>query len=66
MLQALEIFKLVRGNFSDANVFSSTLDNYTEALMGRIGDLNLPVFTEEIEDTWIYGAPSKQSCIPKH
>ncbi len=53
----------MRGNFSDANVFSSTLDNYTEALMGRIGDLNLPVFTGEIGDTWIYGAPSNQSCI---
>lgn len=66
MLQALEIFKLVRGNFSDANVFSSTFDNYTEALMGRIGDLNLPVFTEEIGDTWIYGTPSNKSCIPMH
>ena len=46
---------MVRGNWSDANVFSSTFDNYTNALMERLPDLNLPVFTEEIGDTWIYG-----------
>lgn len=55
-LQALAIFDLVRGNFSNANVFSSTFDNYTEALMEKLPDLHLPVFTEEIGDTWIYGA----------
>ena len=54
-LQALDIFDMVRGNWSDANVFSSTFDNYTGALMERLPDLNLPVFTEEIGDTWIYG-----------
>lgn len=46
---------MVRGNWSDASVFSSTFDNYTEALVDRLPYLNLPVFTEEIGDTWIYG-----------
>ncbi len=55
LLQALAIFDIVRGNFSNANVFSSTFDNYTEALMEKLPDLHLPVFTEEIGDTWIYG-----------
>lgn len=56
----------MRGNFSDANVFSSTFDNYTEALMGRIGDLNLPVFTEEIGDTWIYGVGSDVDKVAEY
>lgn len=60
-LQALDIFKIVRGNFPDADVFSSTFDNYTEALLEVVDDLNLPVFTEEIGDTWIYGAPLRHS-----
>ena len=55
-LQALAIFDIVRSNWTDANVFSSTFDNYTNALMDRLPYLNLPVFTEEIGDTWIYGA----------
>jgi len=60
MMQALDIFKMVQGNFSDANVFSSTFDNYTEALLDRLPYLNLPIFTEEIGDTWIYGESLKQ------
>ena len=63
-LQALAIFDIVRGNFSNANVFSSTFDNYTEALMEKLPELNLPVFTEEIGDTWIYGAPCELLLTP--
>ena len=55
VLQALAIFDIVRSNWSDAAVFSSTFDNYTAALIDRLPYLNLPVFTEEIGDTWIYG-----------
>ena len=54
-MQALDIFRIVQGNFSDANVFSSTFENYTDALLEKLDDLHLPVFTQEIGDTWIYG-----------
>ena len=64
-LQALEIFDIVRSNWSDAAVFSSTFDNYTAALIDRLPYLNLPVFTEEIGDTWIYGEMCL-SCSPPH
>lgn len=61
-MQALEIFKIVQGNFSDANVFSSTFENYTDALLEKLDDLHLPIFTQEIGDTWIYGESLLAVC----
>ena len=61
-MQALEIFRIVQGNFSDANVFSSTFENYTDALLEKLDDLHLPVFTQEIGDTWIYGESLLAVC----
>ena len=61
-MQALEIFRIVQGNFSDANVFSSTYENYADALLEKLDDLHLPVFTQEIGDTWIYGASLLSVC----
>lgn len=54
-MQVLEIFDLVRTYFPDANVFSSTFDAYTEELLAKKDELDLPVVTKEIGDTWIYG-----------
>ncbi|KAK9915574.1 hypothetical protein WJX75_001002 [Coccomyxa subellipsoidea] len=56
--KVLEIFDLVRTYFPDANVFSSTFDAYTEELLAKKDELDLPVVTKEIGDTWIYGVQS--------
>ncbi|CAL5218578.1 g272 [Coccomyxa viridis] len=64
--EALAIFDIVRSNWTDAAVFSSTFDNYTAALIDRLPYLNLPVFTEEIGDTWIYGVGSDVDKVAEY
>ena len=54
-MQVLEIFDLVRSYFPDANVFASTFDAFTKELLAKKDELDLPVVTKEIGDTWIYG-----------
>jgi len=53
--QVLHIFDIVRSYFPDANVFASTFDAYTEQLLAKKSQLDLPVVYGEIGDTWIYG-----------
>jgi hypothetical protein len=56
--QAADLFARVRAAFPGANVFVSTFDDYTHALVAAAPNLDLPIFTQEIGDTWIYGPPS--------
>ena len=57
--QAADIFRRVRAAFPGANVSVSTFDEYTVQLVAAAPTLDLPVFTQEIGDTWIYGARSR-------
>ena len=59
--QAADIFARVRAAFPGANVFVSTFDDYTRELVAAAPNLDLPVFTQEVGDTWIYGLPSAPS-----
>ena len=53
-------FAQVRREFPGAAVFSSTLDNFTQHLVGNAGVLaQLPVVTSELGDTWLHGAASE-------
>lgn len=63
--QVLHIFDIVRSYFPGANVFASTFDAYTEQLLAKKSQLDLPVVYGEIGDTWIYGGHvcCRQHCI---
>ena len=50
------LFKKISGEFPGAAVFVSTFDNFTSLLEPY--KANIPVVTQEIGDTWIYGTPS--------
>ena len=62
--QAPLIFQRVREAFPDANVFASTFDDYTHALVAAAPDLDLPIVTQEIGDTWIYGEAAGYASGP--
>lgn len=53
-----DIFRRTRAAFPDADVFASTLDDFTNALLDASARLDLPVVTSEIGDTWAYGIAS--------
>jgi hypothetical protein len=53
--QVINIFNMTQRNFPDAHVHVSTLDAFFEQLLAAAPDLDLPVLTEEIGDSWIYG-----------
>jgi 16S rRNA G527 N7-methylase RsmG len=55
-MQVVRIFNITGTNFPDADVHVSTLDAYFEKLAAAAQRLNLTVVTEEIGDSWIYGA----------
>lgn len=57
-LQVREIFNRTKTAFPDADVFASTLDAFTDALLEASPQLDLPVVTSEIGDTWAYGIAS--------
>ena len=59
MAQVLDIFHRTQASFPGAEVFTSTLDDFTIALQAALPSLHLPVVTEEIGDTWIYGIGSR-------
>ena len=62
MAQAADIFRRVRAAFPGGNVSVSTFDEYTAQLVAAAPALDLPVFTQEIGDTWIYGERTKQTA----
>ena len=56
-LQVAEVFALLGGCFPGARIRASTLDEYVAALLDDPRALGgLPVVTQEIGDTWVYGA----------
>ena len=52
----ISVFNATQRNFPDAHVRVSTLDAFFERLLAAAPDLDLPVLTGEIGDSWIYGA----------
>lgn len=61
--QVEAIFNLTEHNFPGAEVVASTLDAYVEALHRALPRLKLPVVTQEIGDTWVYGAHPSPSPL---
>ena len=55
-LKLVQLFEKISKEFPNAAVFVSTFDNFTSLLDPF--KANLPVLTQEIGDTWIYGTPS--------
>ena len=60
-----EIFQRVRENFPGAVVRASTFDEYSRKLVEAAPDLDLPVFTGEIGDTWIGGVASDPAKLSR-
>lgn len=63
MWQARDIFQRVKVAFPGAHVFVSTFDDYTAQLAAAAPTLDLPVFTQEIGDTWIYGGRTSPTSL---
>ena len=51
-----KLFKAISAQWPGAAVFASTFDNFTSQL--EPFRQRIPVLTQEIGDTWIYGTPS--------
>ena len=64
--QVTEIFNLTRAAFPDADVFASSLDDFTDALLAALPGLDLPVVTQEIGDTWAYGIASDADKVAEY
>ena len=56
--EVLDIYNRTREAFRDAQVDVSTLDAFVTELEKDLPNLDLPVVTDEIGDTWIYGVAS--------
>lgn len=54
----VEHFRAIQLEFPGARIVGSTFDKYIAALESSGAAVNLPVLTQEIGDTWIYGDPS--------
>ena len=65
-LQVLQVFNLTQAAFPDADVFASTLDNFTDALQAALPGLEVPVVTQEIGDTWAYGIGSDADKVAEY
>jgi len=65
-VQVLDIFQRTQAAFPGAEVFTSTLDNFTLALQAALPNLQLPVVTEEIGDTWAYGIASDADKVAEY
>lgn len=67
-MQVLDIFNRTRAAFPGAEVFTSTLDNFTQALQAALPTLpsKLKVVTEEIGDTWSYGIASDADKVAEY
>ncbi|KAL0047364.1 hypothetical protein WJX82_001496 [Trebouxia sp. C0006] len=64
--EVLDIFQQTQAAFPGAEVFASTLDNFTLALQAALPNLQLPVVTEEIGDTWAYGIASDANKVAEY
>ena len=55
--------------FPNAKIVASTFDNFTQHILPLANDADsVPVMTQEMGDTWVYGVPSdpqKVSAINK-
>lgn len=56
--EVLDIYRRVQEGFPGAEIVASTLDDFVYELNLNMHDLDLPVVTDEIGDTWIYGVAS--------
>lgn len=66
--QVLDIFNKTQTAFPGAEVFTSTLDDFTLALQAALPTLSsqLAVVTEEIGDTWVYGVASDADKVAEY
>ena len=55
MWQVDSIFNATAAAFPGARVFASTFDAFVAELLVALPRLKLPVVTQEIGDTWVYG-----------
>lgn len=67
-MQVLDIFDRTRAAFPGAEVFTSTLDDFTEALQAALPMLSseMKVVTGEIGDTWAYGIASDADKVAEY
>ena len=67
-LQILDIFQRTQAAFPEAEVFTSTLDEFTLALQAALPQLSsqLKVVTGEIGDTWTYGIASDADKVAEY
>jgi hypothetical protein len=65
--EILDIYRRTRENFPQAEVIASTYDDFLGALENFLADKDshsgLPVVTEEMGDTWIYGVASDPARV---
>lgn len=64
--QVLEIYTRVRESFPGAQIIASTLDDFVTELEAAAPSLDLPVVTQEIGDTWIYGVGSDPAKVSEY
>ena len=64
-VQASDIFAFYAREFPDAEIVASSFEEYFEHLEEVASRLDLPVLTEEIGDSWVYGEP-KFGASPTH
>ncbi|KAL3138964.1 hypothetical protein ABBQ32_005773 [Trebouxia sp. C0010 RCD-2024] len=66
--EVLSIFSRTQAAFPGAQVFTSTLDNFTEALQAALPTLSseMKVVTGEIGDTWTYGIASDADKVAEY
>ena len=55
--QVAEVFRILGRDFPGSAIYSSTFDQYVEALLDYLSAFDdWPIVTQEIGDTWVYGA----------
>ena len=59
--EVLDNYEVARGQFPNALVTASTLDQYVAAL--KASNTSYPTVTEEVGDTWIMGVQSDPKKI---
>ncbi|KAL4420038.1 hypothetical protein ABPG77_001288 [Micractinium sp. CCAP 211/92] len=64
--RVLANFARVRRQFPGARVVASTLDEYVQELLSQAEQLDLPVVTAEIGDTWIHGVGSDPGKVAEY
>ncbi|KAK9815327.1 hypothetical protein WJX72_001843 [[Myrmecia] bisecta] len=56
--EVLRVWAKVQGNFPGAQVLASGFDDFMTPFLEAVPQLRLPIITQEIGDSWIYGVPS--------